>query len=322
MQRSPQAVFKDLVKLSIDYRGRRKEIVREYLFDLLAPFAASVSVDTEVGRFFVSTRDKEIGRTLFARGGHDDLATLGRVIDHLRERTSGAFTLDRRTFVDIGANIGTTTVAAITAFDAGLVYAFEAAPENYGLLRQNIVANQVEDRVVAAQVAVSDHGGVVDLELSSWNSGDHRVRAAAGTAAASDSDVSVVAVRAATLDALVQQQRIELGDVALIWIDVQGHEPSVLAGARRTVGSGIPVVVEYWPHGLGETGLERLEELVRAGFGAWADAKGVDERGRMVERPVAEIGELRAAYRGLAFTDLLLLPDLHGSVPAEREASV
>jgi len=307
MERSPHTAVKDAIKIAIDHHGRRNELVREYVFDLVARYATSISVDTESGRYFVSTRDKEIGRGLFARGAYDDLAILRRVVDHLRERTAGAFTLGGKTFVDVGANIGTTTIAALTLFDAARVYAFEPAPENYRLLRQNILANAVEDRAVAVQVAVSDQSGAVELELSNWNWGDHRVRAAAGFPA-SESHATVVSVPAATLDDLVEQQHIDLDGVALIWIDVQGHEPSVLAGARTTIGSGIPIVAEYWPHGLGESGVESLEELVRRDFGSWADVKRLDELGRMVERPPAEIGELRTAYAGLAFTDLLLLP--------------
>jgi FkbM family methyltransferase len=306
MDRSPQTIFTDSIKVAIDYHGRRKELLREYAFDAMARFVSTVSVETEAGRFYVSTRDKEVGRGLFVRGAHDDMPILRRIVEHLHERTAGGFALTGKTFVDVGANIGTTTVAALTAFGARTAYAFEPAPENYRLLRQNVLANDLDDRVVAVQVAVSDHSGAVDLELSTWNWGDHRVRHSGGDAAAND-HATVVAVPAHTLDELVEQQPIALENVALIWIDVQGHEPSVLAGARKTIQSGTPVVAEYWPHGLERSGLERFEELVRRDFGTWADVRRLDAHGRLIERPTDEIGELRAAYPGLAFTDVLLL---------------
>jgi hypothetical protein len=53
---------------------------------------------------------------------------------------------------------------------------------------------------------------------------------------------------------------ISAAEIDLVWMDVQGHEAHVLAGA--TCLAGVPVVTEFWPFGLRRAGaLARFHEL-------------------------------------------------------------
>ncbi|MGH9121170.1 MAG: FkbM family methyltransferase, partial [Acidimicrobiales bacterium] len=72
--------------------------------------------------------------------------------------------VEGRTFVDVGANLGTSTIPALKVFGADRVVAFEPMPSNCELLRCNLVLNGVEDRVDVHQVAVSDHDGTELME--------------------------------------------------------------------------------------------------------------------------------------------------------------
>jgi hypothetical protein len=55
----------------------------------------------------------------------------------------------------------------------------------------------------------------------------------------------MVEIQARTADELVQSVNILASDVGLIWIDVEGHELSVLRGMRMLIATGVPLVVEF-----------------------------------------------------------------------------
>jgi hypothetical protein len=93
-----------------------------------------IAVDTEVGCFFVSASDLEIGRNLYAGFGHDVLEGMQPVVAYLERRDRGV-ALRGRFLLDLGAKVATTTVAAISRFGAAHVSAFEPAPGNWALLR-------------------------------------------------------------------------------------------------------------------------------------------------------------------------------------------
>ena len=54
--------------------------------------------------------------------------------------------------------------------------AIEPEPDNFRLLKCNVVANDLEAKVRTVQRAISDVSGPAFLELSKTNSGDHQLR--------------------------------------------------------------------------------------------------------------------------------------------------
>ena len=64
--------------------------------------------------------------------------------------------------VDIGAHIGTFSLALTSMFPDAEVAAFEPAPTTFAFLQRNLAANKCT-RVHAHQLAVSDHGGTIDF---------------------------------------------------------------------------------------------------------------------------------------------------------------
>lgn len=292
------------VRWLVDWRGQRDAVVRRYAFDLIARHTRRIAVDSDGLRFYVDTDDKQVARGLFARGPSERgllTAALDVLAAHgLRDPLRG------RGFLDVGANIGTATCIAIAAHGAGRAWAFEPAPRNLELLALNVDANGLRDRVVIRAGALSDADGRVELELD-VNSGDHRVRTEPRPSAGllGEEERPTVTVTAWRLDTLVERHELALGEVGLAWLDVQGHEASVLDGATALLHSEIPIVCEYWPYGLRRAGaLERFHELVTA-----SRRQLVDLGARRPEAvPGANLVRLGATYRGLAFTDLLLLP--------------
>ena len=142
------------------------------------------------------------------------------------------------TVVDVGANIGYNTVYAARRVGAtGRVVAIEPAADNLAVLRDNLLANRIEN-VVVQPVAAGRAHEVRDLflrgEISAVNSLFPESVYAEVT--------GVEQVRVAPLDDLVEV------DPDLVKIDVEGAELDVLAGMTRLLGrSSIRLIVEWHP---------------------------------------------------------------------------
>jgi FkbM family methyltransferase len=266
----------------------RAALEREYFFQLARRYTPTVRTDGEFP-YHVATRDRVVGREAFVYGSFD-LGAMRRAFAELPIDVTG------RTVIDIGANIGTSTVELILRYDAAHVVAVEADPDNYRLLRLNVIENGIEDRVTTLNLALSDRPGTLTMRRSDANWGDHRI--------AADGDVQV---SAATLDQLVEDGTVDLDAAALVWMDVQGHEAHVLAGASRLLAAGVPIITEYWPAGIGEQ-LPALERLIAEHFETVIDLGHPDREEAPRRLSAGDIGNVGPRYRGDMFADLILLP--------------
>jgi len=129
------------------------------------------------------------------------------------------------TFVDVGANIGLFSLrAAHRVGPAGHVIAIEPNPIALRRLRQNLALNPTF-LVDIIEAAASDHTGEARLaQPDEWNLGGVRI-----------AEDGTVPVRCAPLGELLAP--FHLGrPPALLKIDVEGHEPSVLRGLFASPG--------------------------------------------------------------------------------------
>lgn len=161
-------------------------------------------------------------------------------------------------FVEVGANIGTTTLQAARL--ARRVIAFEPEPTNFRRLRANVAVNGLNDVVTCVNAGCSDSTGRSFMTRSAVNWGDHRVSHTGG-------DVAVELVR---LDAALKAADVQPGEVGFLWINVQGHEASVLVGAERLLEAAPPLLIEFWPAVLGAS-VSSIERIVTASYGQVID---------------------------------------------------
>ena len=293
------------IGLILNRDGRRQIILRKAFFDL-ARYATPVVV-AERGdlTYYVSTRDRVVSRQTFAAGAYDEevmanaLALLQRYGHSLRGRT----------FVDIGANLGTSTLPALIRFGARDALAVEPEPHNFELLRCNVIANGLEDRVRTVCAAASDTTGTGQLGLSRWNSGDHRVWIQHESVPPDQSTGrETINVDVRTLDDLLDEQNIDLSQIGVVWMDCQGHEGQVLKGAERLMASTVPVITEYWPYGLRLAGgLELFHTLVARSYDLVIDVRKLASGEAESHMPASEVRSLVGRYTGREFTDLILL---------------
>lgn len=123
-------------------------------------------------------------------------------------------------FVDVGANIGMFTAIALDS-GASSVIAVEPIPELASRLKGTF-----GNRIKVISGALSSEAGTATLTIPLL----HGVRKATRASLESDTDSGVqVQVSLTTLDSLDLQRD------AMVKIDVEGHEPEVLRGARSTL---------------------------------------------------------------------------------------
>jgi FkbM family methyltransferase len=134
------------------------------------------------------------------------------------------FTAPRSHVVDAGAYIGNHAIYWALRLDC-TVHAFEPNPEAVALLRRNVAACEVDERVVIHEVGLGATGGTAALAgHSGTNFGSQRIALGSGT------------LRVLPLD------EFELAPT-LMKIDVEGMELDVLRGALRTIQQHRPVVI-------------------------------------------------------------------------------
>jgi FkbM family methyltransferase len=276
----------------------RSEWRREIFFRLARPFTPTVEVEWPSGRFLLSTTDRDVSRVTFISGPFD-LDGLHQVCERIRDVLGDQFDLSHGEVLEFGANIGTTSVPLVTELGAKRVHAFEPSPDNFRLLRENIIGNDLEDRIQPYQIALSDSIGMVPFELSPRNSGDHRIQATGQAVDEfNESSRAVIQVAAATVDSLVDDGTLSLNRVQLVWIDTQGHEALLLKGAQKLLATQIPIVIEYWPYALKRSqSLDLLHELVIGGYTHFLDTN--DEANPRAKLAVTqEITKLPKTYAG------------------------
>ncbi|MFC9608120.1 FkbM family methyltransferase [Streptomyces niveus] len=141
------------------------------------------------------------------------------------------------TILDVGAHVGYYAMIAALAAPKATVHAFEPVPPIHARLAVNHRANGLKN-LVLHQNGVSDHVGTADINIrfplsNLLSTGSSLEEFTKPVASAFTTRVNLL-----TVDETVGETPVDL-----IKIDVEGHEPSVLAGARRVIERDRPVII-------------------------------------------------------------------------------
>lgn len=183
----------------------------------------------------INANDKWIGPSIeqFGAWAADDIELIKSIVQiQLQE-------LDHVRFYDVGANIGTHTVALARHFDTKIsVRAFEAQRHIYHILCGNVALNGL-DNVMCEHLAVSD--GTVDhiqVHMPDYNSINNFGGLELMEAVNSDNSFmikkQVDQIKCVTLDSYAEW-------VDFIKLDVEGMECQALQGAKSTVQRSRPI---------------------------------------------------------------------------------
>ena len=178
-------------------------------------------------------------------------AQTGYWAPELSERLKAFFPISGGTYLDIGANIGMTTIP-IAQHNANVrCHAFEPEPINYRNLVRNVAENCRSSNVATHQLALHEREGVLPFEIASGNLGDHRLHIETDLPAKQDEvGRKIIEVRCVRLDDL----SIELDGPVFAKIDTQGAEPFVFAGGTHTLARADAIQVEWSPYHMARLG--------------------------------------------------------------------
>ena len=285
-------------RLAHNAKTRATRRARGKLFPSAAPWSPCVTVETPAATYLVRTDDTAFAPRFFQKRTRKEHTVLARAIEHTEREGRG---ITGSVFVDVGAHIGTTTLEALArGFESAV--AIEAAPGNHRLLRANLALNNACGRVTAFMAAASDREGALPLALGRGASTKPRVVASHVEGAAKLG--RIVSVTSLTLDALVARGTLDPAAIGLLWLDVEGHEPSVLRGAGTLLRHGVPLVLEVSPKLLDRA--EGSAALVEALDGHYTHLTDLGTRAA-TRRPISALGDAIESLRPYGATDLLLI---------------
>ena len=262
-------MFEKLISWEMALRGgsvraRAGKLIRKVWPDfmladvLLRTVGSHKQVMVNGRRMFVDMRDSAVATHLFTTGTWEPEET--KLVSNLLK--------EGNVFVDVGANIGYFTLLASAAVGkTGKVFAFEPEPNNYSLLQKNVKVNRCGN-VNCERKAVTNADQLLELHLSDFNYGDHRIYQSHDDEGYNHGHERVrTQIQGVALDNYFSPgTRIDL-----LKMDVQGAEYFALQGMKRLLNDNphIILILEFWPHGLQQAGIQPtslLQELADLGF--------------------------------------------------------
>jgi FkbM family methyltransferase len=157
------------------------------------------------------------------------------------------FLKDGDTVLDIGAHIGTFSIPIKSKIGiSGKLYAFEANPVTYGLLKKNLLDNSIDATIF--NKGVSDQSGILYLRAKSFekrdaNDSDGSLNSGADylTSKLSEDMPDMIEIELIKIDDVVS------GPVHFMKVDVEGMELNVFRSAEKTIDQHKPIIYsEYF----------------------------------------------------------------------------
>jgi len=213
--------------------------------------------------------------------------------------------------VDVGANIGTTTVPF--AQHDYRVIAIEPVPETAQLLRMNLGANQLDERCDVIERAVADHDSEVIMRVQNALGVSEIVSAEVpdSSRVAGDYRDDRIGVRAQPLATILTDADVDPTSVALVWSDTEGCEAATVGSGETLWRAGVPLWVEVSAYTLRQQGgLTDFVTTATSFFSAFVTRESLFARpGDPVRTSIADLAafiETSGASRW-DYTNILLL---------------
>ena len=201
-----------------------------------------ITVLSDYGPLLIHRNDTHIGKKIIETGywEKDEVLFLAALVGKLYEN------FEIFSVIDVGANIGTYTVAFSKIFKSKVnIYSFEAQRIVFQQLAGNCAINSLRN-VYAFNNVVSD----VHLELVRFNTNDYSDPINFGgleieKAFRSDNDFRNNVVPESAYS--IKLDNLDVGLVALIKMDIEGMELKAIVGAENIIRENRPVIFyEYF----------------------------------------------------------------------------
>jgi FkbM family methyltransferase len=143
--------------------------------------------------------------------------------------------------IDAGANTGFYALLAAAANDRNHIVAFEPSPSIRSHLNENLAINTFGQQISVHPLALSNRSGSACLYIPDPSHGLIETSSSLEPEFQQSCSV-VIEVAAMSLDAFFASGPFSNTPVAMIKIDVEGHELSVLEGASETIARWRPII--------------------------------------------------------------------------------
>lgn len=160
-------------------------------------------------------------------------------------------------FIDIGAHIGKYSIYMAKRLEGkGKVISIEPLLENYHSSLKNIELNKVKN-ITSLQIALSDkekEGRImikdsINLGMSSLFMNDKQF----------SRNKNLQKVKVKSLDKVIEEQKIDVNEVKLLKIDVEGHELEVLNGSQNLLSRNPNLMIIFESF---EQNIKQVEKLL------------------------------------------------------------
>ena len=198
------------------------------------------------------------------------------------------------TYIDVGANIGLTTIPIAQNPNVRCI-ALEPEPKNFEYLKHNVEANCHHGNVTLEQIAAFSKRGTLLFEISPVNFGGHRIRLREMEGHADQEWQETIKVDALPLDDIAPR---DPGPLA-VKIDTEGGEPFVAAGGHYTLSRADLILMEFWPYGMNRMGgdPEVIFHLIASGFKTVRYSEGEKIHSSAPEPVAAATEKLRQLFQ-------------------------
>ena len=229
---------KNAVIASYIFKGEIRKLLRYYSY---RPEGYKYGMSYADGFTYVNavTDDVILPRMIFDRvnWAKDDMENFHRIAhEHF------TFNKEQVLFCDIGANIGTTCIYFKKKIDPDVkILAFEPSEQNHRLLRVNALLNEIDENdCTFVKKGVSDKTCSASFSYDPENPGGSSV-------VLEGSDV-LDKVELISLDDFFESSELNPQMIKYIWIDVEGFEARLLAGAHNIIKQiNVPIFMEFIP---------------------------------------------------------------------------
>ncbi|GCA70205.1 hypothetical protein MiYa_01737 [Microcystis aeruginosa NIES-2519] len=159
---------------------------------------------------------------------------------------------DKSCFLDLGANIGSTSIYALKGNYFQSAISIEASGLNHQFLTFNTQINQLTERLQALNYGLANFTGTGELVCNPDNCGDFRIQPVNVTDNLFNEDnYRRELAEFITLDELKNRGILNPRKIGFVWIDCQGSEGLIFQGGQEFFREiSVPLYVEFWPYGI------------------------------------------------------------------------
>lgn len=222
--------------------------------------------------FIAKSEDQVISREMYCSGKCFSSETIDAFFELTQKYYTGCsksfstmskYTPQKRTgyFLDIGANIGTTSIYVEKRFPKSLkIIGFEPGQSNYDLFKVNCMLNHTQN-IKAEFFGLSDNNERKNYHYVDKNPGASTIICGNSPTASTET------VELKRLDDYLLEHHIQPNEIDYIWIDAEGYESKIISGAMHTLAcKKIPLLHEFNPgiysqQNMLESYLENMEKI-------------------------------------------------------------